>query len=658
MPRPRTGSIDPHGDHFDARIRLPDGRRAPRICLAAGLTPEQAKAEAAELQRVLDEEHAKASSAPTPAPSTSAGDALAPADAPAPSPSTPAATAPASAPATLAPAVAASAPVIAPNAAAPAVATTVPETLPAATGAPVATAPTSAPAATTTINAPAPTPDTPRGELVESWVQRWFAHREAAGLSSVEADRPRWKKWVAPHLNKLVMATVSKEDIENLVESLDNAMHDKKLSWKTALNAWAIVNKAFSDSCNGKVRSLRVRKDDPTDGVRGPDRGATRAKAVFFPAEVVRFLASPRVSIPMRQMMAIAVYTGMRPGELRALRWIDVDLENGTILVHEQIDRDGQRRNTKTKRTRRIPIEPNLMPLLRVMHREVGGRGPVVTYPIRKDSPRFLRAALIRAGIARKELHVKGRDRSRVAVRVHDTRGTFATWLGARGEPVWKVMAICGHENLQTTQGYVQQGELLRDALKDVFPALPPELLSESDTTTPAPMAPRASRTAKAKTAPPHQHGTASAPEGATAPPSDAAAAPAEETSAATLAAPAMPAPVASLQSAPSNAPAVPAPVASVPAAPAPAASAWHAPCVDPLGRTGATSPSFTETALPNTGNPPIPVILVTSDARPGLAHLAHRAQGIAQTGAKSLKSLWVDRDSKPVKTRAFYLVL
>jgi hypothetical protein len=38
-------------------------------------------------------------------------------------------------------------------------------------------------------------------------------------------------------------------------------------------------------------------------------------------------------------------------------------------------------------------------------------------------------------------------------------------------------MAICGHENIQTTQGYVQEGELLRDALKDVFPPLPVEVL-------------------------------------------------------------------------------------------------------------------------------------------------------------------------------------
>lgn len=48
MPRQRTGTVKPHGDHFDARITLNEGSR-PWIHLPAGLTREQAEARARSL---------------------------------------------------------------------------------------------------------------------------------------------------------------------------------------------------------------------------------------------------------------------------------------------------------------------------------------------------------------------------------------------------------------------------------------------------------------------------------------------------------------------------------------------------------------------------------------------------------------------------------
>src|SRR5262245_10150099 len=79
MAPPRTGTIEPHGDHFDARVRVPGGKKGRRICLDSSLTREAAKLEAGELQRIVDEEHAKARavSSATPrtarSPSTRAG---------------------------------------------------------------------------------------------------------------------------------------------------------------------------------------------------------------------------------------------------------------------------------------------------------------------------------------------------------------------------------------------------------------------------------------------------------------------------------------------------------------------------------------------------------------------------------------------------------
>lgn len=72
--------------------------------------------------------------------------------------------------------------------------------------------------------------------------------------------------------------------------------------------------------------------------------------------------------------MTLLVYLYPRAGELRELRWDDVDLEHGTVHIHQAHDRTtGAVKDTKTSRPRRVKIEPELMPLMRALHEETGG---------------------------------------------------------------------------------------------------------------------------------------------------------------------------------------------------------------------------------------------------------------------------------------------
>ncbi|MFO0588817.1 MAG: site-specific integrase [Polyangiaceae bacterium] len=320
------------------------------------------------------------------------------------------------------------------------------------------------------------------GVPVSDWIDRWFRDRERRGLSSVEADEPRWSKWIAPALDGRTMESVSKLDVERIVESLDNAVIEGRCAWRTSRNAWALVTSAFRDACSSKVLSLRCRTDNPCVGVRGPDRGGKRSKAILLPSELLAFTRCQFIPLDFRRCVALMTYLGCRSGEARGLLWSHVDLEGRTVLVHEQVDRKGERRETKTRATRRLPIEPTLLPLLQAMHRESGGRGPVVTFELRKDAPKKFRAALRRAGVTRAEL-LAPPSKTRIPLRVHDLRGTTATWLSARGDPAFRVQAVLGHTTLTMTSEYVQAGEVLRASIgSQVFPALPPELLGQGPT--------------------------------------------------------------------------------------------------------------------------------------------------------------------------------
>jgi integrase len=170
------------------------------------------------------------------------------------------------------------------------------------------------------------------------------------------------------------------------------------------------------------------------------------------------------------------IYLDPRPGELRELRWEqDIDLEHGTLHIHQATDRvTGTAKETKTGQARRFNIEREVIPLLRVMHAEGRGVGPVIEMPSDRDLARGFRTWLKRAGVMRTELHQS--TPTRKAITVYDLRATGITWLAIRGDEPLRIMQRAGHRNFSTTQGYIREAEAIRDGFGDVFPTPPATL--------------------------------------------------------------------------------------------------------------------------------------------------------------------------------------
>jgi integrase len=222
--------------------------------------------------------------------------------------------------------------------------------------------------------------DDPRsGETVKLWADRWIVTRRARGLRSVATDEQRLSTHVHPRLGVLLMTKVTRADLENFVEHLDGRVQRKELSWKTAGHVWGLVTKMMADACGAKQRDLRVREDDPAQGVHGPDRGVRKSKQYLYPAEFLALVSCEDVPLKWRQAFAVVTYLYARAGEGNALQWEDLDLDRSVVHIHRAADRDtGAMKPTKTSIARRMPIEPTLLPLLQAMHDECGGRGRVL----------------------------------------------------------------------------------------------------------------------------------------------------------------------------------------------------------------------------------------------------------------------------------------
>lgn len=321
---------------------------------------------------------------------------------------------------------------------------------------------------------------------VTDWAEKWVEAKRAKGQTSVPATESHLRTHVIPAIGHLAPEKVGRRDLEKLVAKLDGLVTRGELSWKSAINVWGTVTKMFDEMNRGKVLSLRVRDDNPCKDVRGPDRGVTTEQVHLYPVEFLRLAACTAVPLQRRRAYAIAIYCYLRPAELEALRWEDLDLDRETIHVRRGIDRSrGVEKTPKAGRARApFDLEPAIVPLLRVMRDEAGDQTHVVGRLGDESAlARKLRADLLAAGVDRHELHhlSEPHEAPREWMIMHGCRHTGVTWMAVRGDEPMRIMARAGHSEFSTTLGYVNNAALLRRTYGQPFPELPAALLDGTD---------------------------------------------------------------------------------------------------------------------------------------------------------------------------------
>jgi integrase len=331
--------------------------------------------------------------------------------------------------------------------------------------------------------------DADAGETVAEYAKRWTEWRDRRGITSANDVLARLVCHVMPLIGTIPIADVQRDDLRRVVSNLDDKVRvgfyrtsddlRRPFAWKTALNLWSAVRAMFRDACSCKRVDLCVRDDNPAIAIPGPDTGPRKSKVYLWPSEFLALVSCEEVPLKWRRMFAIATYLYSRAGEVTALRWEDIDLVRRVAHIHASVNRDtGERKSTKSTYARRVPIEAELVPLLQAMHKESRGRGPLS--PVRaadRKLSRQLKRCLGLAGVDRSELFAMN-DPTRKAVTFHDLRATGVTWAAVRGDDPLKIKQRAGHRSFSTTEGYIRDAENLGDSFGQVFPPLPPSLLS------------------------------------------------------------------------------------------------------------------------------------------------------------------------------------
>lgn len=178
-------------------------------------------------------------------------------------------------------------------------------------------------------------------------------------------------------------------------------------------------------------------------------------------ARLVSFLDIAAPS-PVNLGIRLALFTGMREGEICGLQWKNVDLESGVIRVRSVIGRDGGKTYVKEPKTggsrRDVPITASLVDALRTRRAEAAKECLEAGIPFpgdlyvlgRADGSNMAPHALWEAWKAiAGSLGLVG-TQGKVPT-FHDLRHTFATAAISEGVDVKSVSSILGHTNAAMT---------------------------------------------------------------------------------------------------------------------------------------------------------------------------------------------------------------
>ena len=237
-----------------------------------------------------------------------------------------------------------------------------------------------------------------------------------------------------PNIGHIPLARLSGRD----VQAYYAGRHRAGLSAMTVRHHHRLLHRILQVAIEWELQER-----NPAGQIRLPSPQSSPAQTLN-PEEVRRVLETCR-STPYHIPVHLALFAGLRLGEVLGLCWDDVNLAARTLTVRRTLNRVRGRGlvwgEPKSEGSRRVVAVPELTGLLLRAAREHSRSDQVCAGP---DGGLMLPDALSHgfARIAR---------RCGIQVRFHDLRHTHASLLLGEGTPLHVVSARLGHQSISTT---------------------------------------------------------------------------------------------------------------------------------------------------------------------------------------------------------------
>ncbi|QEX12128.1 site-specific integrase [Rhodococcus erythropolis] len=291
------------------------------------------------------------------------------------------------------------------------------------------------------------------------YAQQWLDSHRIANTTREQYQR-HITLHIAPALGTIAIRAITATRIAKLYRDLEDKGLGTNTIRKIHVTLTQILDAAVADR-HVLVNRARTKAAKPPTMKQAKE--ATDEYEAWTAAQLSAFLAWNRdiYSDELHALWHTMASTGIRRSEALALRWTDINLTEGCVIVRRALDSSvtgkGTVKGTKTGRTRRIDIDNATIDSLKA-HRAARGsmafalaRGDALVFGNDAGEPRNVRGAstgwTMRVRRARAHL---GEDALPI-LRLHGLRHTHATLLIAAGESIKVVQERLGHASISVT---------------------------------------------------------------------------------------------------------------------------------------------------------------------------------------------------------------
>ncbi len=187
-------------------------------------------------------------------------------------------------------------------------------------------------------------------EYIEQWLEE--IHKPTVKLSTHKNYRELLVNYIIPGLGRIKLQALTPQQVQ--------AFYSKKLSDglspKTINNIHGLLHKALSNAVKWNILPRNV-----CDAVT-PPRILRKEKTVLTIEQAYTLLRQIK-NHRMEALFTLAMVTGMRCGELLALRWQDIDLANCSLQVKRTVNYmkgyghvESEPKTVKSRRQIRLPL--------------------------------------------------------------------------------------------------------------------------------------------------------------------------------------------------------------------------------------------------------------------------------------------------------------
>ncbi len=307
----------------------------------------------------------------------------------------------------------------------------------------------------------------PFSEVADEWLGT-VAHLKANTVAGYESVL---RAHLLPAFGPVPVASIDTTAVKRFTASMFAAGK----SYQTVKNALNVLRSVLATAVESRLMA-----SNPAVGVRLPKTAARQARherqaeRVFLTADQVHDLADA-MPAPFGTLVTFAAYTGLRAGELAALRVVDLDLEAGRVTVRRSVAEvhgalvEG---STKTGEARTVTLPRFLVHELREYLAATGRRGAAYLFAA-VDGGQLRQSNFYRRTF---KPTVRATDGIPDGLRFHDLRHTCAALLIAQGAHPKAVQERLGHSSIEVTMDvyghlYESADEALADALDNVHAA-------------------------------------------------------------------------------------------------------------------------------------------------------------------------------------------